>query len=205
MPCGKALRLDSTVMLQVDDPVKRVDNMTMAWGLKPVRRSSTTAWWSCQPDAASAAGRRQVLKEAAARTSPVRSSTARKATSCTGLKHLQGDTPERGDLVAAGPEPGSRPVQPGDARPPAHRSTRPTDRMRAAPSCGMGSAETCGSANKDLTTETHATAYSQRRCAARRLPTSACKRAWPKTAANPARNPSPCIAAGPIADWPYLP
>ena len=27
----KALRLDSTVML-VDDPVKRVDNMTMAWG-----------------------------------------------------------------------------------------------------------------------------------------------------------------------------
>src|SRR3546814_2763999 len=31
-PIDKALRLDSTVML-VDDPVKRVDNMTMAWGL----------------------------------------------------------------------------------------------------------------------------------------------------------------------------
>ena len=29
----KALRIDSTVML-VDDPVKRVDNMTMAWGLE---------------------------------------------------------------------------------------------------------------------------------------------------------------------------
>src|SRR3546814_17024946 len=29
----KALRLDTTVML-VDDPVKRVDNMTMAWGLE---------------------------------------------------------------------------------------------------------------------------------------------------------------------------
>lgn len=29
----KALRLDATVML-VDDPVKRVDNMTMAWGLE---------------------------------------------------------------------------------------------------------------------------------------------------------------------------
>jgi asparagine synthase (glutamine-hydrolysing) len=29
----KALRLDSTVML-VDDPVKRVDNMTMSWGLE---------------------------------------------------------------------------------------------------------------------------------------------------------------------------
>src|SRR3546814_2889706 len=33
----KALRLDTTVML-VDDPVKRVDNMTMAWGLE-ARRS----------------------------------------------------------------------------------------------------------------------------------------------------------------------
>jgi asparagine synthase (glutamine-hydrolysing) len=32
-PVNKALRLDSTVML-VDDPVKRVDNMTMAWGLE---------------------------------------------------------------------------------------------------------------------------------------------------------------------------
>jgi asparagine synthase (glutamine-hydrolysing) len=29
----KALRIDTTVML-VDDPVKRVDNMTMAWGLE---------------------------------------------------------------------------------------------------------------------------------------------------------------------------
>ncbi|HEY5701583.1 MAG TPA: asparagine synthase-related protein, partial [Gammaproteobacteria bacterium] len=29
----KALRLDTTVML-VDDPVKRIDNMTMAWGLE---------------------------------------------------------------------------------------------------------------------------------------------------------------------------
>ncbi len=32
-PADKALRLDTTVML-VDDPVKRVDNMTMAWGLE---------------------------------------------------------------------------------------------------------------------------------------------------------------------------
>lgn len=30
---NKALRLDTTVML-IDDPVKRVDNMTMAWGLE---------------------------------------------------------------------------------------------------------------------------------------------------------------------------
>ena len=32
-PVEKALRLDTNVML-VDDPVKRVDNMTMAWGLE---------------------------------------------------------------------------------------------------------------------------------------------------------------------------
>lgn len=32
-PVDKALRLDTTVML-ADDPVKRVDNMTMAWGLE---------------------------------------------------------------------------------------------------------------------------------------------------------------------------
>lgn len=32
-PVDKALRLDSQVML-VDDPVKRVDNMTMSWGLE---------------------------------------------------------------------------------------------------------------------------------------------------------------------------
>jgi asparagine synthase (glutamine-hydrolysing) len=32
-PVDKALRLDSNIML-VDDPVKRVDNMTMAWGLE---------------------------------------------------------------------------------------------------------------------------------------------------------------------------
>jgi asparagine synthase (glutamine-hydrolysing) len=32
-PADRALRLDTTVML-VDDPVKRVDNMTMGWGLE---------------------------------------------------------------------------------------------------------------------------------------------------------------------------
>src|SRR5438270_4237521 len=32
-PVDKALQLDTEVML-VDDPVKRVDNMTMAWGLE---------------------------------------------------------------------------------------------------------------------------------------------------------------------------
>ena len=30
----------------VDDPVKRVDNMTMAWGSRHGRRSWTTSWWN---------------------------------------------------------------------------------------------------------------------------------------------------------------
>ncbi|MFD2032128.1 asparagine synthase-related protein [Ancylobacter dichloromethanicus] len=48
-PVDRALRLDSQVML-VDDPVKRVDNMTMAWG--GWRRgcpSSTMSWWNSPP------------------------------------------------------------------------------------------------------------------------------------------------------------
>jgi len=32
-PVDRALRIDTEIML-VDDPVKRVDNMTMAWGLE---------------------------------------------------------------------------------------------------------------------------------------------------------------------------
>ncbi len=47
-PVDQALRIDTTVML-VDDPVKRVDNMTMAFGLELACRSSTTSWWSWRP------------------------------------------------------------------------------------------------------------------------------------------------------------
>ena len=44
----KALRLDTQIML-VDDPVKRVDNMTMAWGLEARVPSSTTNWSNSPP------------------------------------------------------------------------------------------------------------------------------------------------------------
>jgi asparagine synthase (glutamine-hydrolysing) len=39
----KALQLDTEIML-VDDPVKRVDNMTMAWGLEGRVPFSITSW-----------------------------------------------------------------------------------------------------------------------------------------------------------------
>ena len=69
----RALRLDTTVML-VDDPVKRVDNMTMAWGLEGrvpfldhelVELAST-----CPPELKVAHDGKGVLKEAARRVIP---------------------------------------------------------------------------------------------------------------------------------------
>jgi asparagine synthase (glutamine-hydrolysing) len=49
-PVDRALRLDTEIML-VDDPVKRVDNMTMAWASRPARHSSTTSSSSSPPRA----------------------------------------------------------------------------------------------------------------------------------------------------------
>ncbi|MEV5754670.1 N-acetylglutaminylglutamine amidotransferase [Actinoallomurus sp. NPDC052308] len=63
-----ALRLDTTVML-VDDPVKRVDNMTMAWGLEArtpfLDHELVELAAACPPDAKLAAGGKGVLKDAA--------------------------------------------------------------------------------------------------------------------------------------------
>ena len=88
----KALRIDSTVML-VDDPVKRVDNMTMAWGRRRARRSSITAWPNC-------------------RRGFRRSSSCPKAASTYSRKPHAGD-PRRGDRPAQGllPVPGLKHLQ----------------------------------------------------------------------------------------------
>jgi len=63
-----ALRLDSTVML-VDDPVKRVDNMTMAWGLEArvpfLDHELVELAAACPPALKLAHGGKGVLKEAA--------------------------------------------------------------------------------------------------------------------------------------------
>ena len=64
----RALRLDTTVML-VDDPVKRVDNMTMAWGLEarvPFLDHELVAFAARVPAALKVGhGGKHVLKEAA--------------------------------------------------------------------------------------------------------------------------------------------
>jgi asparagine synthase (glutamine-hydrolysing) len=62
-----ALRLDSTVML-VDDPVKRVDNMTMAWGLEArvpfLDHEFVELVAACPPELKLADGGKGVLKRA---------------------------------------------------------------------------------------------------------------------------------------------
>ncbi|MCX5041612.1 N-acetylglutaminylglutamine amidotransferase [Aldersonia sp. NBC_00410] len=62
-----ALRLDTTVML-VDDPVKRVDNMTMAWGLEArvpfLDHEFVELAATCPPELKLAAGGKGVLKDA---------------------------------------------------------------------------------------------------------------------------------------------
>jgi asparagine synthase (glutamine-hydrolysing) len=92
----KALRLDSTVML-VDDPVKRVDNMTMAWGLEArtpfldyrlAELSARIPGRFKLPD-----GGKHVLKEAARKVIPSEVIDRKKGYfPVPGLKHLQGAT-----------------------------------------------------------------------------------------------------------------
>ncbi|MDH1534968.1 N-acetylglutaminylglutamine amidotransferase [Pseudomonas chengduensis] len=92
----KALRLDSTVML-VEDPVKRVDNMTMAWGLEArtpfldYRVAELSARIPAQfklPD-----GGKYVLKEAARKVIPSEVIDRPKGYfPVPGLKHLEGAT-----------------------------------------------------------------------------------------------------------------
>src|SRR5215212_3619478 len=67
-PLDRALRLDTEVML-VDDPVKRVDNMTMAWGLEArvpfLDHELVELAAACPPELKLAHGGKGVLKEAA--------------------------------------------------------------------------------------------------------------------------------------------
>lgn len=92
----KALRLDSTVML-VDDPVKRVDNMTMAWGLEArvpfldYRLAELSARIPAEFKLGD--GGKQVLKAAARKVIPQEVIDRPKGYfPVPGLKHLEGNT-----------------------------------------------------------------------------------------------------------------
>lgn len=95
-PVDKALRLDSTIML-VDDPVKRVDNMTMAWGLEarvPFLDYRVAGLSARIPSRFKLGdGGKQVLKAAARKVIPSEVIDRPKGYfPVPGLKHLQGNT-----------------------------------------------------------------------------------------------------------------
>ena len=90
-----ALRLDSLIML-VDDPVKRVDNMTMAWGLEgrvPFLDHELVALAaSCPPELKLARGGKGVLKDVARDLLPAAVIDRPKGYfPVPGIRHLQGD------------------------------------------------------------------------------------------------------------------
>jgi asparagine synthase (glutamine-hydrolysing) len=72
-PVDRALRMDTEVML-VDDPVKRVDNMTMAWGLEArtpfLDHELVQLAAACPPRLKLASGGKGVLKDAARQVLP---------------------------------------------------------------------------------------------------------------------------------------
>jgi asparagine synthase (glutamine-hydrolysing) len=73
LPIDRALRIDAEIML-VDDPVKRVDNMTMAWGLEArvpfLDHELVELAAACPPDLKVAQGGKGVLKDLARRVIP---------------------------------------------------------------------------------------------------------------------------------------
>ncbi|MBF0188349.1 MAG: N-acetylglutaminylglutamine amidotransferase [Magnetococcales bacterium] len=94
-PVDKALRLDTTIML-VDDPVKRVDNMTMAWGLEarvPFLDHELVEMAASMPSTLKVRGDgKWVLKEVARRVIPSEVIDRPKGYfPVPALKHLRGD------------------------------------------------------------------------------------------------------------------
>jgi asparagine synthase (glutamine-hydrolysing) len=93
-PVDAALRLDTSVML-TDDPVKRVDNMTMAWGLEArvpfLDQDLVELAAQCPPELKLAQEGKGVLKEAARKVIPHEVIDRPKGYfPVPALKHLQG-------------------------------------------------------------------------------------------------------------------
>ncbi len=93
-PLDRALRLDTEVML-VDDPVKRVDNMTMAWGLEArvpfLDHDLVELAAACPPELKLKGGGKGVLKEASRRVIPAEVIDREKGYfPVPALKHLEG-------------------------------------------------------------------------------------------------------------------
>jgi asparagine synthase (glutamine-hydrolysing) len=94
-----ALRLDTTIML-IDDPVKRVDNMTMAWGLEArvpfLDHELVELAAACPPELKLAQGGKGVLKEAARSLLPAEVIDRPKGYfPVPGIRHLSGPLLEK--------------------------------------------------------------------------------------------------------------
>ena len=108
-----ALRNDTTIML-VDDPVKRVDNMTMAWGLEArvpfLDHELVELAGRIPPELKLADGGKGVLKRASPRRRARRGDRPDQ-----GLLPGAGDPPARGPLPGAGAGRADRPGRPSGA------------------------------------------------------------------------------------------
>jgi asparagine synthase (glutamine-hydrolysing) len=105
-PIDRALRLDTEIML-VDDPVKRVDNMTMAWGLEArtpfLDHELVELAAACPPELKLAQGGKGVLKQAGRKLLPEEVIDRPKGYfPVPALSILEGETLELvGDLLAS--------------------------------------------------------------------------------------------------------
>ncbi|MFJ9718354.1 N-acetylglutaminylglutamine amidotransferase [Streptomyces sp. NPDC101213] len=109
-----ALRLDTHVML-VDDPVKRVDNMTMDWGLEArvpfLDHELVELAAACPPELKLADGGKGVLKAAGRRVLPAQVVDRPKGYfPVPAVKHMAGPVLERVREALAAPEARSRDV-----------------------------------------------------------------------------------------------
>ena len=139
-----ALRLDTQVML-VDDPVKRVDTMTMAWGLEArvpfLDHDFVELAATCPAELKLASSGKGVLKDASRTLLPVRGDRPHQGV-LPGARHpalarrRAGHGPRRADQRR---RPDPRPVSPGNRRRAARRSERNAyhaRRQRALATCG---------------------------------------------------------------------
>lgn len=107
-----ALRLDSRVML-VDDPVKRVDNMTMAWGLEArvpfLDHELVELAAACPPELKLAQGGKGVLKDAGRKLLPTGIVDRPKGYfPVPAIRHMAGPVLDRVREALAAPEARSR-------------------------------------------------------------------------------------------------
>ena len=148
-PLDRALRLDTEVML-VDDPVKRVDNTTMAFGLEArvpfLDHELVELAAQCPPELKLAHGGKGVLKQAARRVIPSEVIDRPKGYfPVPALTHLEGGFLDRvRDALTVVRGEGARAVPAGGRRPAARRPERRRSPRSAATRCGSSPCSRCG-------------------------------------------------------------